>query len=250
MAATAFLVFAAPERSARPASQALAEIERMIDLAGYGLTQVSLTGHRFTPDRDIFDAIDLRAAPTMLSFDSRAAQDRVERLPWIERASIERVLPDRLEVRVIERTPVAVWRRGARHYLIDKTGRVLAAVTPDAAPSLPRLAGEGAATEAAALERLLAKQPALERQVELAERVGGRRWTLRLAGGGSIELPAEGEAEALAYAALLAGAVQARASEIDLRVASRTLLRDGQGRNLQAEQAEHAPDARLATGGI
>ena len=41
----------------------------------------------------------------MLSFDSRAAQDRIERLPWVERASIERVLPDRLEVRVSERSP-------------------------------------------------------------------------------------------------------------------------------------------------
>jgi len=250
MTATAFLVFAGPERSARPATQALAEIERMVELAGYGLTQVSLTGHRFTPDRDIFDAIGLRAAPTMLSFDSRAAQDRIERLPWIERASIERVLPDRLEVRVTERTPFAVWRRGARHYLIDKTGRVLAPVSPEAAPSLPRLAGEGAATEAAALTRLLAHHPALQRRIEFAERVGGRRWTLRLAGGGSIELPAEGEAEALAHAALLASAVQARASEIDLRVASRTLLRDGQGRNLQAEHVDQAPDARLATGGI
>jgi hypothetical protein len=97
---------------------------------------------------------------------------------------------------------------------------------------------------------MLAGHPALQRRVELAERVGGRRWTLRLAGGGSIELPAEGEAEALAHAERLVDAVPARASEIDLRVASRTLLRDGPGRSRQAEQAEHAPDAQLVTGGI
>ena len=55
-----------------------------------GLTQVSVTGHRYTPDSDILDAVGLDDARTMLSFDSRAAQDRIERLPWMERASIER----------------------------------------------------------------------------------------------------------------------------------------------------------------
>ena len=70
----------------------------------------------------------------MLSFDSRAAQDRIERLPWVERASVERVLPDRLEVRVSERSPVAVWRRGDRNFLIDGSGRVLAAIPRDAMP--------------------------------------------------------------------------------------------------------------------
>ena len=124
----------------------------MIELAGYGLTQVSLTGHRLTPDSDIFDAIDLASAPTMLSFDSRATRKRESRpCPGSSKASIERVFPDRLEVHITERTPFAVWRLGGRHYLIDKTGRVLATVPPNTAPALPRVAGEGAAAEAAAL---------------------------------------------------------------------------------------------------
>lgn len=246
--AAAFLAFAGSAERTRSAAPALAEIEHMIDLAGYGLTQVSLTGHRLTPDSDIFDAIDLASGPTMLSFDSRAAQARIEALSWVERASIERVFPDRLEVRITERTPFAIWRLGSRHYLIDKTGRVLAPVAANTAPALPRLAGEGAATEAAALYSLLAGHPALLPQVELAERIGERRWTLRLAGGATIQLPADRVAEALARASALAGAArEAWASEIDLRVAGRTLVRDGQdGRQL----AEHAPRARVAAGGI
>lgn len=244
----AFLVFAGSAERTRSTAPALAEIENMIDLAGYGLTQVSLTGHRLTPDGDVFDAIDLAGAPTMLSFDSRAAQARIEALSWVERASIERVFPDRLEVRITERMPFAVWRLGSRHYLIDKTGRELAAVAANTAPALPRLAGEGAATEAAALYALLAGYPTLLRQVELAERVGGRRWTLRLAGGGAIQLPVDGVAEALARASAFAGSArEAGANEIDLRVAGRTLVRDGQDGGRLVEQAA---GARLATGGI
>ena len=245
--AATVLVFAGSE-TARPTAPALAEIEHMIELAGYGLTQVSLTGHRLTPDSDVFDAIDLASAPTMLSFDSRATRKRIEALPWVEKASIERVFPDRLEVHITERTPFAVWRQGARHYLIDKTGRVLATVPPNMAPALPRLAGDGAAAAAAGLLALLAGYPDLVRRIEVAERIGERRWTLRLLGGGAIELPADGVAEALARAAALAAiAREAGINEIDLRVAGRTLVREGRG---GGQLAGHAADARVATGGI
>jgi cell division protein FtsQ len=227
---------------------ALAEIERMLDQAGYGLTQISLTGHRLTPDSDIFDAIDLAATPTLLSFDSRAAQARVERLSWVERASIERVFPDRIEVHITERAPFAVWRLGSRTYLIDKTGRVLAAVAPSTAPSLPRVAGEGAAAEAAALFARLAEYPAFSRQIEMAERIGERRWTLRLAGGGVVELPAHGVAEALARVPELAEtAARTGANEIDLRVPGRTLVRKGPGSRQVVGQLS---DARAAAGGM
>jgi hypothetical protein len=87
------VAFAGVARPLSSPAPALAELERLIELAGYGLTQVSVTGHRYTLDSDIFDAIGLENAHTMLSFDTRAAQDRIERLPWVERASIERVPP-------------------------------------------------------------------------------------------------------------------------------------------------------------
>jgi cell division protein FtsQ len=248
--ASALLFILIPGRSAQPDRTALTEVERMLELAGFGLTQITLTGHRLTLDSDIFDAIDLASTPTMLSFDSAAAQTRIENLPWVEQASIERVFPDRIEVHITERQPFALWRLGARNYLIDKGGRVLAAVAPDTAPPLPRIAGEGAATAAARLYALLAGDPALMRRVEVAERVGARRWRLRLADGGTIELPADDVAEIEALGRiqqLVDAAAGARAGEIDLRVPGRVLLRQPAG---ERQVAGQAPDAKIATGGI
>jgi cell division protein FtsQ len=241
----AFLVFAGLARPLKSPAPALAEIERIIELAGFGLTQVSLTGHRYALDSDIFDAVGLDSARTMLSFDSRAAQDRIERLPWVERASIERVLPDRLEVRISERSPYAVWRLGNRSFLIDKSGRVLTAVPAGAMPSLPHVAGEGAATEAARLFALLAAYPTLLARVDIAERVGGRRWMLRLTDGGILQLPARSEADALARALRIASARGPDVSEIDVRMAERTLVREPEGRKVKMER-----EGRTVTGGI
>jgi cell division protein FtsQ len=248
LAAIAYLVIVQTGRSAPSMEPAMAEIERMLDLAGFGLTQVFLTGHRLTSDSDIFDAIDLAATTTMLSFDSAAAQARIERLSAVEHARIDRVFPDRIEVHITERTPYAVWRLGSRHYLVDKTGRPLAAVASNTAPSLPRVAGEGAATAAAGLHALLAGHPALMSKVELAERIGERRWRLRLVDGGVIELPADDVAEVLPQALELANAAaSAGRNEVDLRVAGRALAREGaDGRRAAAQASE----PQLAAWGI
>jgi cell division protein FtsQ len=203
----------------------LAKAETWAQLAGLGLDQVVLIGHRYTPDADIFETLNLKRARTMLSFDSQAAQARLAELPWIAGASIERVFPNRLEVRVRERTPVAVFRRGELSFLIDASGRHLAAVAADMLPRLPRVSGEGADSAAPGLLPLLASTPDLQARLAYAERVGDRRWTLRLKSGGVIQLPVEGADKALARAAAVLANGFASA-EIDVRSPGRAIVRE------------------------
>jgi cell division protein FtsQ len=240
LGAAVLLVLGQPDARAA----VLAGAERAAEWAGFGLQQITVSGHRFTEDRDILAVLDLERARTLLSFDPRGAQARLELLPWIERASIDRVLPDGIDVRVTERTPTAVLRAGGRSWLIDRAGRKLEAVPADVMPELLRVAGRGAAQEAARLSATLAQFPEIARKVELAERVGARRWTLRLAGGMSVQLPADAEGEALARLARLLDAGLQNAKNIDLRVSTRVLVRqhrDGAG---PADQGPGAPADR------
>ncbi|MCU1320704.1 MAG: hypothetical protein JWM43_353 [Acidobacteriaceae bacterium] len=46
----------------------------------------------------------------------------LERLPWVEHATVMRLLPDHLRVSIVERTPVAFVRQGGHIGLVDKTG--------------------------------------------------------------------------------------------------------------------------------
>jgi cell division protein FtsQ len=220
-------------------ASALAPVERAAEGAGLCLRQVTLAGHRFASDADIYDALHLDEVRTLLGFDAGAAQARVEALPWIERASIERVLPDGIDVRVSERVPFAVWRLGEQSWLIDGAGRKLQAVPADVMPHLLRVSGAGAAREASALSAVLADFPRVARMLEFAERVSARRWTLHVSGGTSIELPDAGEAEALARLSHLFESGLGGARRIDLRVPARILVGlDG------ASTAEGAPAAR------
>ena len=83
-------------------------------LAGLGIDQVTLTGHRFTLDRDIFDALDLANAGSLVTFDAGEARSRIEQLPWVSTAAISRVFPGSLDVRITERRPSALWVTTAR----------------------------------------------------------------------------------------------------------------------------------------
>ncbi len=203
-------------------------VEWLARLAGFGIDEVVLTGHRQTADTDIFNALDLPRARSLLSLNTRGVRRRLEQLPWIAGAEITRVYPNRLEIRVKERKPFAAWQRTGGEYLIDVTGRVLTEINRSNGLDLPRVAGEGAAREARALFAALARYPAIAKKLERAERIGGRRWTLHLRNGTVLQLPADREISALAMAAensVVERGIREGNAVIDLRVLGRIAVR-------------------------
>jgi cell division protein FtsQ len=51
---------------------------------------------------------------------------QLEQIPWIERATVMRLLPDQIRVTVVERQPVAFVRQGSQVGLVDSSGVLLA----------------------------------------------------------------------------------------------------------------------------
>jgi cell division protein FtsQ len=58
-----------------------------------------------------------------VSLPERRAQ--LERLPWVANATLMRLLPNRMRVSIVERTPVAFVRQGSRIGLVDANGVLL-----------------------------------------------------------------------------------------------------------------------------
>ncbi|WP_083567715.1 cell division protein FtsQ/DivIB [Hyphomicrobium sp. CS1GBMeth3] len=202
--------------------------ERIARTLGFSIDQVTLVGHRFSYDRDVFDALDLGNVRTFGALDTAAVKARIERLPWIDTAEITRVYPGGLDIRVTERKPYALWSRTGSFYLIDKTGRVLGAVNRDALPDLPRFAGEGAASEAASLLDTIARYPEVASRLTEAERVSERRWRLKLDNATTLELPADDEVgalEELTRDAGLANLVSSGRTTLDFRGPGRVAIR-------------------------
>jgi cell division protein FtsQ len=58
-----------------------------------------------------------------VSLEERRAE--LERLPWVKRATVMRLLPNKMRVLIVERTPVAFVRQGSHIGLVDANGVLL-----------------------------------------------------------------------------------------------------------------------------
>ena len=195
--AGAFAALTDGGQTARGAKPLAEQINSLLVQAGFGINEVWLTGHRYTVDSDLFAALDQENAGSLLRFDPRKARDRIERLSWVETAAVTRVFPDQLRIDIKERHPFAVWINDGREALVDASGRLLAYVTPGAANDLPRIRGAEAPVAAAELFTALRRHPDIAQRLETADRIGGRRWTLRLESSVAVLLPADRQAAAI-----------------------------------------------------
>lgn len=90
-------------------------------------------------ERAVAQAVD----GSFFSVDLKRIREKLEQLPWIESASVRRVWPDTLRVRVAEQVPLAYWGDDG---LVSQRGEVF---RPDRLPTLEGLAVLEGADESA-----------------------------------------------------------------------------------------------------
>jgi cell division protein FtsQ len=81
--------------------------------------------------------------------------------------------------------------------VIASNGAVVDKADPGHFTSLPLIVGDGANLAAAAIIPMVESRPRLVERLEAMVRVDARRWDLRLKDGAIVQLPADGEEEAL-----------------------------------------------------
>ena len=158
---------------------------------GFSVQEVFVVGRHRTPRRALLDALAVREGAPILAVNIHAARERVLALPWVGKASIERLLPDTMVIHVIERKPLALWQHQGKFALIDQSGHVIVRENLQAFGDLLIVVGEDAPDHTKTLVQLLERQPDLMEMVEAAVRVGRRRWSLRLQGNIEVHLPEE-----------------------------------------------------------
>jgi len=171
--------------------------DRALDLtggAGLTLRAVYADGREHTDRRAFKEELGIAIGDPILGFDTAAAQTRLEALPWVEKASVGRFLPDTIKVRLVEHKPLAIWQHEGQYSLIDREGQVI--VNDVSAIKAKRhfdhlrvLVGEGAPEQAVDLFKMLSAEPALSARVKAATWVGDRRWTLMLDNKVNVLLP-------------------------------------------------------------
>ena len=168
------------------------KVERLM-AAGFVVEQVDVMGEGRLNERDIRLAAQIQTGSYFFGVDLDAARDRTESLPWVDRAVVRRLWPNRIVVQVVETTPYALWQNEGQLHLLSETGVPIIPV--NAAKSIPQglktYVGVDAPSEAKVIESKLEPYTELWSRVESLVRFPSGRWDLHLSNDAVVRLPVE-----------------------------------------------------------
>jgi len=132
-----------PSRKRTPASKHVWLAIRVLAIAavlGYGgyrgvtsivvahtlqVSHLTVRGHHRLSTGEVFALVDGLRGQNILTIGISEWQQRLLASPWVERATIRRVLPATLEITIAERVPMGIGRIGSSLYLIDASGVIV-----------------------------------------------------------------------------------------------------------------------------
>ena len=168
------------------------KVDRLM-AAGFVVEQVDVMGEGRLNERDIRLAAQIQTGRYFFGVDLDAARDRTESLPWVDRAVVRRLWPNRIVVQVVETTPYALWQNDGTLHLLSDTGALIVPV--EAAESVPSglktYIGADAPAAAQSIEAILTPYDEIWTRVESLVQFPSGRWDLHLQNDTLIRLPVQ-----------------------------------------------------------
>jgi len=87
--------------------------------------QIDVNGNHIVAREEIQKLFVHDRNRSVLRIPLEARRAQIQEIPWVEEASVQRILPNRLRVEITERTPAAFFRNGNELALIDAHGVLL-----------------------------------------------------------------------------------------------------------------------------
>ena len=205
-------------------------VDRTIDTitaeAGFGISEIHITGNRRTPYNQVLEVLGMRPGQSIFSADLWQARDRLAHLEWIASAEIHRRYPDAIFVTLVEKRPFALWQAPtdahgeAPIWVVERNGRLITTHELEKFRRLPKLVGAGAPAAAADMVDAVATHRAIAARIAAYARQSERRWNLILDDGVVVQLPETGwqkELDTLEHLIIDGGILERDVTQIDLR---------------------------------
>ena len=186
----------------------------------FALEKIELTGGRPAAREEVRAALRPLLGESLVALDRADLRRKLEALPAVRSARIDRAFPHTLRIAIVHERPLAVVQGGEDAWLVSAQGRVIRAVDPERARKRPVVQADpgssfapGAIVQAedvrTSLEALRRLPRSFPDRVESASATGGAV-TLILARGLEVRL---GQARSLALKLAVAGRVLRSMSE-------------------------------------
>lgn len=109
----------------------------------FSVRAIEISGASRATERDLRAALEPLAGSSLVALEAGGLETRLEDLPAVRSATVDRAFPHTLDVVVREERARAVLRDADNARLVSDTGRVIRVVPPRALPRLPRIWSAG-----------------------------------------------------------------------------------------------------------
>jgi cell division protein FtsQ len=100
-------------------------VARLADSSLMSVRHIEVSGHHRLSTGEVEALVDGLRGQNIFRIDFDEYRRRVMDSPWVESVNLWRVLPSTIEVRIVERVPMAVARLGRQLFLVDGTGVII-----------------------------------------------------------------------------------------------------------------------------
>lgn len=200
--------------------------------AGLSSTYIFVTGRTQTSIDAVHEMVAAPPHSPLLAFDPAQAKERLQTLPWVHEASVQRRFPNTIMVTLTEREPIGFLQQDNKLALVDSTGTILTRDNLGRWAGLPVLIGEQAPQKAAEVMHLLNMHPEIYRRVTSMTFINQRRWNIRLDERLDILLPENDIADALRRlenAQQEGDLIDKDTTSVDLRLPDRLIVNSSAG---------------------
>ncbi|PIR31827.1 MAG: hypothetical protein COV36_06745 [Alphaproteobacteria bacterium CG11_big_fil_rev_8_21_14_0_20_44_7] len=202
--------------------------------AGLKLDLVTFKGDKYIGQAQLVEELGLFDGIPILALNLEELRNEIKTKNWVKEAQIRRELPSKLQIKIVERTPIAIWQYKHELNLIDEEGKVLTKLDSADGLPFPLIVGEGANIKATEIFSLLETEKLLYDRVYAAVRLSDRRWNVMFINGIEVMLPEENMQDAwkkLARMQLEKQVLDRKIKTIDLRMPDRVYIQAPGGKD-------------------
>ena len=129
----------------------------------------------------------------LLLLDKQILQNEIEQVPWVKRANIKKIFPNKIQVQVIENDPYAIFLNEGVPFLIDLDGTIITQISDQSIDtSMIQILGEKANENLESLIKSINIHfPELLNDIKSLEYIELRRWNMKLRRDLKIKFPDE-----------------------------------------------------------
>lgn len=168
---------------------------------------------------------------SIMATSPQSMKDNVESLDWVESATVQRLWPSTIRIKVQRRDAFALWQENGTLTVVDAAGERVHGAHPSVYKNLPRIIGPGAGPAAEPVLHALEELPQLRARLGAFVRVGERRWNLALKNTMVVMLPEDDPVGAMARLESLQsryGVMDRPYARLDLREPGRLIAQSRQ----------------------